>query len=1268
MSMCNKAMKAASANEAMYIHAYKTECLNAVASLIGYKSTGAIKAVKKAFLENKTKGNALRLKAAQRRYDEHAQLFDLLVSDMMKNAKENGYDKNIVNPIQMIEDWQLVLAKHLRGEINPITIMQGERTVKATTQLVVRTIKQRNKWLKKGKIPKSSIFGSPPEMLLSKADRFGFSQRLIKRALTLSDRDISITSKYASKISSARQKMTDKLSSLIKYEGNRPKFNLNKISMWGLQEEGDFAFRLKGSDDDILIVGESIINNEQYFKIKKEDGKIENVPASELNASRSDVEKAIIALYRDELTNEIMDGQSRLIIPSVLNKEIETIVDEQTDRISDKVDVDFERAKAKVRQMSEEKAEGDDKGNRVPGVHEVRYTEGKKTWIYRYFMVKQGEGKDITSNDPKATNQESYKAYLLDKVQVGTTSPTIESTRINYVGKTYELISGGEVTEATESVTQQEVDKIFGKQEGQDGVWYRSTQVNDFGRRMNPKDGEPLMGTHTKQYVNFQRMENAPSEDLMPFVWNLVSDLREQMNLVWDDLQYKMKRVERGRTKYVQSITKRMKKKGQSDSEIDAYLQKMSNIGGLDTRIQYQKNKNTGEVEIRTANTFAKKKRENYVPHMYTYESIMEQIKKQIKALETKIIRANEMGDAEAVENYKLGQDHLREMLQSLGKNDLSTKMLDLQNIPFMKHITSWTNQVERRKDADIYEEYLNHAYRNLHRNEIIVDLLKSVDSLSRVDVPGGTIRYLTNRIKMAFGDSDTRSMTVLGREGGYQKTAEFINKFPKWMRGGVTFDAAAAEKMTKWFTTPSTIRYLGANPALGNQTQILNQIIQVGFKTATKAYKLSKTKHAEKIVQNTGVLNVLNMFADIMSVDGDPKWNDFLFVPGIKEGFGVSVVNPIQVKEFLKIINMGRKAFINNDNDAIDLMLMRMEMRAQGKSRQTIREMQNLRKMRREIGDAALKEKRGQLFDYYTLDKKASKELVEQRFRALVGDMADSQIKKWVTWKLSWWFDEAGGAGKGVFTFTEGEKSLRSMTVLMAVVHAMDKGMLPVSFEKALEGESLDVLTSDLAKKIARDAVYNTQFGMTPMYLGEGFNGIGRLIFQYKQYPTLQSIYDYQTFKKFSDGNYGAIDGVGRMTRAIFQAGKQGWVKDKTKTYDPKAKDIDHEALAMVRFLFTRFTASFIGSIISLIPFLGRILRANGTGSFGILRSGESPALGLVMRLAVWTSIANMNGDDDGADEAVEEIFENLKFLLMPVLLSFFLQEIEGVLDITED
>ena len=239
--------------------------------------------------------------------------------------------------------------------------------------------KKRDKYLNKknykGKlkgIPKGAIFGSPPEFVMGKADRYGFMQKLVKRALTLSDKDISVTSKFMNSFTKASTLFTDKISSLRASPNNKLMFNLNNITMWGLSEEGGIPFRLKKEQEDVVIVGEAIINNVQHYKVKyKDTGKTKTVPVDELNASDTDIKKAIISLYRDELTNEIMDGQTRLLVPSVIDKKINTIEDEAG--VTDEVDKDYQRLKAKIKHMAEErKTEDSDKaGNRVGGVHTI---------------------------------------------------------------------------------------------------------------------------------------------------------------------------------------------------------------------------------------------------------------------------------------------------------------------------------------------------------------------------------------------------------------------------------------------------------------------------------------------------------------------------------------------------------------------------------------------------------------------------------------------------------------------------------------------------------------------------------------------------------------------------------------------------------------------------------------------------------------------------------------------------------------------------------
>ena len=110
------------------------------------------------------------------------------------------------------------------------------------------------------------------------------------------------------------------------------------------------------------------------------------------------------------------------------------------------------------------------------------------------------------------------------------------------------------------------------------------------------------------------------------------------------------------------------------------------------------------------------------------------------------------------------------------------------------------------------------------HINEIIVDMLDAIDTIGRMRgfIPGGVEEYLKNRIKISFGDSDTRMTTPYGREGGYGSLAQKIN----WV-GGVREEGKhgliinnnhtpeSAERLVKWITTPATMIFLGSQAAV---------------------------------------------------------------------------------------------------------------------------------------------------------------------------------------------------------------------------------------------------------------------------------------------------------------------------------------------------------------------------------------------------------------------------------------------------------------------
>ena len=306
--------------------------------------------------------------------------------------------------------------------------------------------------------------------------------------------------------------------------------------------------------------------------------------------------------------------------------------------------------------------------------------------------------------------------------------------------------------------------------------------------------------------------------------------------------------------------------------------------------------------------------------------------------------------------------------------------------------------------------------------------------------------------------------------------------------------------------------------------------------------------------------------------------------------------------------------------------------------------------------------DKKGALYDIFTLGEDQTEAVVKAHFKKLVGDIADRRLKQMVSWKLSWAANV--GALETIFTFTGGEEYLRKTTIVMALLDAKDRGLLGEGYD----GKDMNIYKSRDAVKIARDAVYNTQFGMTPQYLGEMFNGMGRAVWQYKQYPTLQMIHDFQITKAFTDGNQGAVDGSTRIFKAFTDAMIMR-VK-KGKKYDPKDPYIDQEALAMGRFIFTRATASVIASMMGATHFMSPIVRFFGIGNttFNMMRCAENPAFGLAMRLFVWGAAFGM-GYGDEEEDGRDSFLDSISIFFLPVLLGALWRDAVNTYDwLTED
>tara|TARA_R110000744_G_scaffold150693_2_gene264057 strand:+ start:11088 stop:14954 length:3867 start_codon:yes stop_codon:yes gene_type:complete len=1267
MSLCKDALNAATVDESRHIFTYKLEVKNAVGALLGFPTKAHIRKAEAALASKPSERRKKELRIALLKHEKHKVLFNKLSNYINDSSKEANYNRTLLEPRRAVENWRLIFAKRGWGDINPISAQQSAYTLSGLDGTVDRILKRRNKTLKRGKLSTFEIMMTPPDVIMSHVDFSGAALQLVNKALRVGDKDISMVNKFNTEYEDIRDLFYGKHKLKIGDVSNSL-FNLNNSSMDGIE-----GFIDKTTGLEVSIIGEGVYKGIDSYKInEKVDGEYTDkevwMDKEDLGATREQVGEALLSLYTDKLTNESLDGQLRKIVPTLLNWDIGKdgyIESKETGKALSYI-------KKKLDLMKKEGARED--GNRIAGIHEkiveVPYGKPRKDgtrktrkFAYRYVMIKQGE----------SSVGEQYNTYLIDKHEISTRGDKVNGVRFIGQNKKYNFM-GEEMPSEKSTYTQEDLDIVF---EG--GGYFKSNKINDFGRLVG-KDNKPIKdskgkekSTHTKQYIDFQKMKRQPNENLIKDADIAIFAMRQLNDRVFLDTVDRTQKLEKKREALNIKIEKSLRKDNPNitDSKIKEYFEDIYSIGGIDSRVWW----NSETQTLRTANSFAKKKEQNYVPHLYDKQNILlKQIPNQLKDLRIKLTRAKRANETEKVKQYELGIEHLDKLLFSMNDNDKSSHLVDLETTTSLKHITSWTDQTERRKDGDIYKEYLEGIYRTYHRNEVIVEMLDTIHTMQKLNETNvdGVIDYLKNRVKIAFGDSDTRA-TVPRIPGlskgdlGYKQLSDKLNSVSRfWNKNkGASFTPESAEKLTKMLTTPATMRYLGTKAAIGNHSQIFNTIIKTGFASYMKANKIMNSKNTDTrsdwdfIVDNTGCLNLVTMFNDVMMQGGDLEFKDFGFVPG-------TVLPSYNMIEWAKLLSKGRDNFIKNPDKDIDDFILKLVIKAKSPKEVTqLKNLQNVNELRKRVNKAEIDTKKGEYYDIMAQDNTQTREIVNAQFKKLVGEISENKLRKMVSWKLSYAFNNK--MLESAFTFTGGEETLRKTTIIMALLDAKQRGILGGN-ENTSDRE---LFSSNQAVKIARDAVYNTQFGMTPQYVGEGFNGIGRLFLQYKQYPTLQMQHDYNLLKRFTDANVSGKDGALRILKAVLPTDlsftetiKNRGFKRKTesrKSYNPSDEYTDQEALAMGRFIVSRGLASTFASMASVVPFISKIMRTlQMGGAVDVIRSMENPALGLSMRFMVWGVLFMSGiGEDDEEDKAMKDSLNKIRFLVMPVLLGTMVNDL---------
>ena len=779
-----------------------------------------------------------------------------------------------------------------------------------------------------------------------------------------------------------------------------------------------------------------------------------------------------------------------------------------------------------------------------------------------------------------------------------------------------------------------------------DVTWVRSDSIqyiptNDGNQYTVYNKFKPVEAPNDLLMVDsgFYAVINATVKQLKTFALmmeNRNADSENKLNIIYKNIEAYMKTQNKDVTK----------------EEIDEYINETLFIGDVTERIYRDHN---GVIRTNNSN-FRTNQSGTYFPRIYGTRELQEMLDEEIENAQARydgLIATDMTGKSEAqiknhedavkaleknnanllkIRNYNKKEDNGND-----SKEEINAVIQGRQISSFKGRVT-WTNPLRRRKDAAVLSDYFERSLRQLHNNDLVVDLLDSKHRMTVAGINKNVIDYAELKVRQQVGDANTRGL--FGKEkdiGNYKWVAGMLNKLPNKFRGGQTYNADSARKLVLGAGGFVSMKLLGMKGALGNNTQLVNDYIRYGIKPVHRAWKDINGDDKElwdERLSKMGVENMLSAMEHFMLADGVNSPTDYAYIPGT----GIPSMNMVN---WAKLLKASKKDFINGNVDKeslkkMDALLAGIQKKYHGTKKSDIRYMRKL------------------LYDVMTIEKGKTeaenlekRKLTEDRLKALMGNLAEDRLKAMVTWKLSWWFD--GLPGKELFTFTGGEKHMRKVTALAAIYDAIDRGVLSsetVSPEDLAKSESLYV--TPLAIEIGRRAVYATMFGMSEVHLGEAFTGVYKVLNQYKGYQTQQTQFEWDTMRGFFGGNDGAGDGFLRLAKTQAQilehVIKNAFNADSAMKSFAADENIDHDAVIMLRLMWTRFLMSGLSTFIAFIPFANTIMRKVGPLNFGqtMIRSGESPILSLVIKSTAFAAMFALGYDDD--DDEYESISENAK------------------------
>jgi len=715
---------------------------------------------------------------------------------------------------------------------------------------------------------------------------------------------------------------------------------------------------------------------------------------------------------------------------------------------------------------------------------------------------------------------------------------------------------------------------------------------------------------------------------------------------------------------------------------------------------------------LHTGNSSFEKKQRYYAPALYEKAEVIRMIDETIAGIEEALETAQPGQDTSTLEeqlgrfmkkreNLAPGSYEMNDIEKLLEDGDTAPiggrTVLARQNV-FGKRRANFTDLHARRKDPGVHSDYLQKVFYSIQKNKLMIQSIETIAALKKMGVPvnSDVMQWMVNRLKVAFYDPELEAgfgklrysfkdmadwLNSFGEEGDNKHTPESIQKFVNTTKG--MFASAL----------------LGSSGALTNRTQILNPLIRYGWKAFKRSMHILDGKDPQwpkakidAIIEATGIDEVTNMFMDLMAHGGKLTEMD----AGLVDIPLTGVQYPTKsFRDFTRLIRNNRQKFVEDGLPRFNAIAKLVELnkiedaqkRIDVKRRYVLERLQDSRKKRvflkqlealereeqrlQDSRERATVRRTRELFLDILMTPKTeqnSKQL-EAKFRALLGDVSDTRMKRMIGWKLSFWWE---GFAPELFTFTEGERYMRKQTAVMALLSAAESGALgdlsATTSHTYVDEDGVErsisipsAFMSNQAITIARNAVNNTMFGMSQIYLGDGFLGLGQQIGLYKAYPVQQMLHDWRILKSYLDSNvskedvfkriFGAIDHLTNVR--IKREGPYGFrIVHNKPVYNPSDSNVDHEAVAMLRLISTRFAMTFFSIGLQAIPFLSGFLRSPFHRQMGsMIRGGENPALSIAGRLMFNLALISMIDEED--NENWGDLGWDVARLMLPVFLT---------------